>query len=393
MKEEKSKFFKGMVVGIVLAILLCTGILGVRQITQPAEGPTAAITQKKIKLIESLVDEHYLDEVDENTLTDDMLKGLMNGLGDNYAAYYTADEYKEIMNTTQGDYRGVGMIMQQYADTKEVLIVGVYEGTPAETAGIQAGDILEEVDDMICTENDLSVIAAAIKNGEGDTVHMKLRRDDKEYEVDVEKTEIEVPVVAGKMLDDNVGYIQIAQFTGLTSEQFAEYYKQLTDEGMTSLIVDLRNNPGGLLDSVVDTLRQILPEGMIVYTQTKDGTKKEYTCDGETPIRIPLVVLVNENSASASEIFAGAVHDHEIATLVGTKTFGKGIVQQTFPFTDGSAIKMTIAKYYTPNGVCIHGEGITPDVEIELPDDATEDVQLNKAIEVAEEKVSGATAK
>lgn len=390
MKEENSRFFKGMFLGVLLAILVCAGVLGVRQVTQSKEGPTAAITQKKIRLIESLVDEHYLDEVNENTLTDDMLKGLMNGLGDDYAAYYTADEYKEIMNTTQGDYRGVGMIMQQYADTKEVLIVGVYEGTPAETAGIKAGDILEEVDDMICTENDLTVIAAAIKNGERDTVHMKLRRDEEEYEVDVEKAEIEVPVVAGKLLDDNVGYIQIAQFTGLTSDQFAEYYKQLTDEGMTSLIVDLRNNPGGLLDSVVDTLRQILPEGMIVYTQTKDGTKKEYTCDGETPISIPMVVLVNENSASASEIFAGAVHDHEIATLVGTKTFGKGIVQQTFPFTDGSAIKMTIAKYYTPNGVCIHGEGITPDVEIELPKDATEDVQLNKAIEVAKEKTNGA---
>ncbi len=392
MKEENSRFFKGMVTGIVLAILICAGILGVRQITQSKEGPTAAITQKKIKLIESLVDEHYLDEVDENTLTDDMLKGLMNGLGDDYAAYYTADEYKEIMNTTQGDYRGVGMIMQQYADTKEVLIVGVYEGTPAETAGIKAGDILEEVDDMVCTENDLNVIAAAIKNGSGDTVHMKLRRDEEEYEVDVEKAEIEVPVVGGKLLDDQIGYIQITQFTGLTSDQFAEQYKELTDQGMKALIVDLRNNPGGLLDSVVDTLRQILPEGMIVYTQTKDGTKKEYTCDGETPIEIPLTVLVNENSASASEIFAGAVHDHEIATLVGTKTFGKGIVQQTFPFTDGSAIKMTIAKYYTPNGVCIHGEGITPDVEVELPEDATEDVQLNKAIEVTKEKISGTQA-
>lgn len=393
MKEENSKFFKGLVVGLVIAILVCAGILGVRQVTQSGVAPTDAITQKKIRLIESLVDEHYLEEVDESKLTDDMLKGLMNGLDDDYAAYYTADEYKEIMNTTQGDYRGVGMIMQQYADTKEVLIVGVYEGTPAETAGIKAGDILEEVDDMVCTENDLNVIAAAIKNGEGDTVHMKLRRDDEEYEVDVEKTEIEVPVVGGKMLEDNIGYIQIAQFTSLTSDQFAEYYKQLTDEGMTSLIVDLRNNPGGLLDSVVDTLRQILPEGMIVYTQTKDGTKKEYTCEGETPISIPLVVLVNENSASASEIFAGAVHDHEIATLVGAKTFGKGIVQQTFPFTDGSAIKMTIAKYYTPNGVCIHGEGITPDVEVEFPDDATEDVQLNRAVELAKEKASGATAK
>lgn len=390
MKEENSKFFKGLVVGLVIAILVCAGILGVRQVTQSGVAPTDAITQKKIKLIESLVDEHYLEEVDQSRLTDDMLKGLMNGLDDDYAAYYTADEYKEIMNTTQGDYRGVGMIMQQYADTKEVLIVGVYEGTPAETAGIKAGDILEEVDDMVCTENDLNVIAAAIKNGEGDTVHMKLRREDEEYEVDVEKAEIEVPVVGGKMLEDNIGYIQIAQFTSLTSDQFAEYYKQLTDEGMTSLIVDLRNNPGGLLDSVVDTLRQILPEGMIVYTQTKDGTKKEYTCDGETPISIPLVVLVNENSASASEIFAGAVHDHEIATLVGTRTFGKGIVQQTFPFTDGSAIKMTIAYYYTPNGVCIHGEGITPDVEVELPKDATEDVQLDKAIEVAKEKVNNA---
>lgn len=392
MKEENSRFFKGMFTGVLLAILVCAGVLGVRQITQSKEGPTAAITQKKIKLIESLVDEHYLDEVDENTLTDDMLKGLMNGLGDDYAAYYTADEYKEIMNTTQGDYRGVGMIMQQYADTKEVLIVGVYEGTPAETAGIKAGDILEEVDDMVCTENDLNVIAAAIKNGSGDTVHMKLRRDEEEYEVDVEKAEIEVPVVGGKMLDDQIGYIQITQFTGLTSDQFAEQYRELTDQGMKALIVDLRNNPGGLLDSVVDTLRQILPEGMIVYTQTKDGTKKEYTCDGETPIEIPLTVLVNENSASASEIFAGAVHDHEIATLVGTKTFGKGIVQQTFPFTDGSAIKMTIAKYYTPNGVCIHGEGITPDVEVELPEDATEDVQLNKAIEVTKEKISGTQA-
>ena len=392
MEQKKGGFLKGLVLGIVLAAVVVVGVTYVQRMNQGDITPTSELTKKKIELIEGLIDENYLDEVDQTKMTDEMLKGLMNGLGDDYAAYYTADEYKEIMNSTQGDYRGVGMIMQQYADTKEVLIVGVYEGTPAETAGIKAGDILEEVDDMVCTENDLNVIAAAIKNGEGDTVHMKLRRDKEEYEVDVEKAEIEVPVVAGKMLDDQIGYIQIAQFTGLTSDQFAEQYKELTDQGMKALIVDLRNNPGGLLDSVVDTLRQILPEGMIVYTQTKDGTKKEYTCDGETPIEIPLTVLVNENSASASEIFAGAVHDHEIATLVGTKTFGKGIVQQTFPFTDGSAIKMTIAKYYTPNGVCIHGEGISPDVEVELPEDATEDVQLNRAIEVAKEKISDTQA-
>ena len=327
MEQKKGGFLKGLVLGIVLAAVVVVGVTYVQRMNQGDITPTSELTKKKIELIEGLIDENYLDEVDQTKMTDEMLKGLMNGL-----------------------------------------------------------------DDMVCTENDLNVIAAAIKNGEGDTVHMKLRRDKEEYEVDVEKAEIEVPVVAGKMLDDQIGYIQIAQFTGLTSDQFAEQYKELTDQGMKALIVDLRNNPGGLLDSVVDTLRQILPEGMIVYTQTKDGTKKEYTCDGETPIEIPLTVLVNENSASASEIFAGAVHDHEIATLVGTKTFGKGIVQQTFPFTDGSAIKMTIAKYYTPNGVCIHGEGISPDVEVELPEDATEDVQLNKAIEVTKEKISGTQA-
>ena len=240
---------------------------------------------------------------------------------------------------------------------------------------------------MICQENPLDMVAAAIKNGEADQVHMILKRDGETYEVDVTKEEIQVPVVAGEMLDDQIGYIQIAQFTGLTSEQFEKYYQELREQNMKGLIVDLRNNPGGLLDAVVDTLRQILPEGLVVYMQTKDGTKTEYTCDGDTPIDIPMVVLVNEYSASASEIFAGAVHDYGIGTLVGNTTYGKGIVQKTFPFSDGSAVKMTIAYYYTPNGTCIHGEGIDPDVKVELPQDAEADVQLEKALEIIKEKL------
>lgn len=387
MEKKRTGFLRGLVLGIVLAVAVVAVADRIKVYMQSGDAPTDEKTQQKIELIEGLIEENYLEDVDQESMTEGMLKGLISGLGDTYADYYTTKEYREILNSTQGDYRGVGMIMQQYEDTKEVLIVGVYEDTPADRAGIRAGDILVQVDDMVCTENDLDVVAAAIKNGEADQVHMILRRDGEKYEVDVTKEEIQVPVVAGEMLEDGIGYIQIAQFTGLASDQFAEYYQQLWEQDMKALIVDLRNNPGGLLDAVVDTLRQILPEGLVVYMQTKDGTKTEYTCDGETPIDIPLVVLVNENSASASEIFAGAVHDYGVGTLVGTRTYGKGIVQKTFPFTDGSAIKMTIAYYYTPDGTCIHGEGIEPDVGIELPEDATEDVQLKKAQEILKEQL------
>lgn len=386
-EKRKGGFVKGLLAGIVLTVAVAAAVGGIRTVVQKGDTPTDESTQQKIRLIEKVISENYLEEMDEAEMTKGMLKGLVSGIGDTYADYYTADEYKEIMRSTQGDYRGVGMIMQQYEDTKEVVIVGVYENTPADRAGIKAGDILVQVDDMICQENPLEMVAAAIKNGEADQVHMILKRDGETYEVDVPKEEIKVPVVAGEMLADGIGYIQIAQFTGLTSEQFEKYYQELREQNMKGLIVDLRNNPGGLLDAVVDTLRQILPEGLIVYMQTKDGTKTEYSCDGESPVDIPLVVLVNEYSASASEIFAGAVRDYGIGTLVGTTTYGKGIVQKTFPFSDGSAVKMTIAYYYTPKGICIHGEGIEPDVQVELPRDAESDVQLEKALEIIREKL------
>ena len=277
--------------------------------------------------------------------------------------------------------------MQQSEETNEVLVVGVYKDTPADKAGIKAGDMLIQVDDILCKETALERVAAAIKTGEADTVHLILERDSESYEVDVTKEDIQVPVVGSEMLEEQIGYIQITQFTGLTPQQCAEHYEDLKKQQMKALIIDLRNNPGGLVDSAVDTLRQILPEGLVVYMQTKDGTKTEYSCDGETPIDIPMVVLVNEYSASASEIFAGAVHDYGVGTLVGTTTYGKGIVQKTFPFTDGSAVKMTIAYYYTPSGTCIHGEGIEPDVKVELPQDAQSDLQLEKALEVLKKQL------
>lgn len=387
--EEKRKtgFVKGLVLGIALTVVVTVAAGRVRIFTQTGTAPTDERTQQKIRLIEDLIDKNYLEDVDEASMTDSMLKGLLQGIGDDYADYYSKDEYKEILSSTQGDYRGIGIIMQQSEETNEVLVVGVYKDTPADKAGIKAGDMLIQVDDILCKETALERVAAAIKTGEADTVHLILERDSESYEVDVTKEDIQVPVVGSEMLEEQIGYIQITQFTGLTPQQFAEHYEDLKKQQMKALIIDLRNNPGGLVDSAVDTLCQILPEGLVVYMQTKDGTKTEYSCDGETPIDIPMVVLVNEYSASASEIFAGAVHDYGVGTLVGTTTYGKGIVQKTFPFTDGSAVKMTIAYYYTPSGTCIHGEGIEPDVKVELPQDAQSDLQLEKALEVLKKQL------
>lgn len=385
-EKRKTGFVKGLVLGIALTAVVTVAAGRVRIFTQTGTAPTDERTQQKIRLIEDLIDKNYLEDVDEASMTDSMLKGLLQGIGDDYADYYTKDEYKEILSSTQGDYRGIGIIMQQSEETNEVLVVGVYKDTPADKAGIKAGDMLIQVDDILCKETALERVAAAIKTGEADTVHLILERDSESYEVDVTKEDIQVPVVGSEMLEEQIGYIQITQFTGLTPQQFAEHYEDLKKQQMKALIIDLRNNPGGLVDSAVDTLCQILPEGLVVYMQTKDGTKTEYSCDGETPIDIPMVVLVNEYSASASEIFAGAVHDYGVGTLVGTTTYGKGIVQKTFPFTDGSAVKMTIAYYYTPSGTCIHGEGIEPDVKVELPQDAQSDLQLEKALEVLKDQ-------
>ena len=386
-EKRKTGFVKGLVLGIALTAVVTVAAGRVRIFTQTGTAPTDERTQQKIRLIEDLIDKNYLEDVDETSMTDSMLKGLLQGIGDDYADYYTKDEYKEILSSTQGDYRGIGIIMQQSEETNEVLVVGVYKDTPADKAGIKAGDMLIQVDDILCKETALERVAAAIKTGEADTVHLILERDSESYEVDVTKEDIQVPVVGSEMLEEQIGYIQITQFTGLTPQQFAEHYEDLKKQQMKALIIDLRNNPGGLVDSAVDTLCQILPEGLVVYMQTKDGTKTEYSCDGETPIDIPRVVRVNEYSASASEIFAGAVHDYGVGTLVGTTTYGKGIVQKTFPFTDGSAVKMTIAYYYTPSGTCIHGEGIEPDVKVELPQDAQSDLQLEKALEVLKKQL------
>lgn len=387
-KEKRGIHWKSFAGGAVCAVLLLAAAAAALWFT--GDGPDSLKSAAKVAGISQIIDSVYMGEIDEQKLEDSMYAGLMAGLEDPYSRYYSREECEEEDRSNAGEYEGLGVVLGQMKDTGEVVIVQCYDGGSAAEAGVQAGDILYAVDGESVEGKELSEISDAIQEKEEKDVVLTLGRsqaDGSEQRMDITVTKgpVEMNYVSGEMLGDGIGYLAITQFTGVTSEQFQETYQSLKDQGMERLIIDLRDNPGGLLDAVCETLRQILPEGMIVYMEDKAGNREEYTCDGETPIDIPLVVLVNENSASASEIFAGAVKDHGVGTLVGTTTFGKGIVQTYYRLGDGSEIKLTTAKYFTPNGNNIHGTGIEPDVQVEASEDAETDAQLEKAVEVVKE--------
>lgn len=413
MTEKMKTWIKGFAGGVVACVVIgsvgyfgCFGsfpLIGDQALSLKDLGKAAKIAK--------LVDTYYLDYKDEEedsqcTMEDGMYSGLVASLQDPYSGYYSTSDYKQLQESIQGAYTGVGLTMAKDPDSGAVSVVDLAAGGPAEQAGIRKGDILTAVDGEDITEKELSEISKIIREENKKQVVLTVERDGTTTDFTVSLEKVEVTVVKSRMLDDSLGYIQITEFTDGTSEQFRKAYEELNSQGMKGLLIDLRENPGGLLNAVCDTLEQILPKGMIVYTEDKSGHRTEHTCKGETPIEIPLVVLVNENSASAAEIFSGAVKDHDVGTLVGTTTFGKGIVQETFSLGDGSAVKLTTSKYYTPNGVNIQGTGITPDVEAEWPEDADEftspaqfnelpqeewekkDVQMEKAREVLSEKVA-----
>ena len=292
---------------------------------------------------------------------------------------------------------GIGILMEKNKEGG-VKIVECYEGGPGEKAGLEEGDIISAIDGEDITEDEVSDVADIVRNSDKDSVVLTVHREGAEdaMEITVPVTDVELPSVFHEMLDSKIGYIRITQFTGVTGEQYQEAFDDLQKQGMEKMIVDLRDNPGGLLDSVCDVLRKILPEGLIVYTEDKDGNREEEKCDGKNELRIPLAVLVNESSASASEIFAGAVQDYGIGTIIGTTTYGKGVVQSIRQLSDGSAIKLTVANYYTPKGNNINKTGIKPDIEVSLDtsllnknkDEIThdEDNQLQEAIKAVEKE-------
>lgn len=350
---------------------------------------------KKVKGIEALIDQYYLEETDHEAMESYLYKGLVAGLGDPYSGYYTPEELKSVNESTEGEYRGIGVVMQQDVTTGEVTATRCYEGAPGAEAGMLPGDIIYKVNGETTADKELSEVVKSIKSSDSETVNLEIIREgnSEHLNLDIQLRPVEIPMIAYEMLEDHIGYIQIYEFAEVTAPQYLAAYEELENQGMERLIVDLRNNPGGLLTSVCSVLDHILPEGLVVYTEDKYGDRKEYTCDGKNELQIPLAVLVNGNSASASEIFAGAVQDYGIGKLVGTTTYGKGIVQQIIPLKDGSAVKLTISKYYTPKGRSIHETGLEPDVEIDLEEslkqkvtvEKNEDNQLQKAIEVLQE--------
>lgn len=389
---KHKEYTAGVLTGVLVVALAVGGVKFVQQRQYNGVLSDSSHVQK-IEYLEKMIDQEYLGEVDNAEMAEGIYAGLVYGLGDVYSRYYTADEYAQETASTDGAYAGIGVSIQKNKNGG-VQIAECYEGGPGAEAGLQTGDVITAINDTDVTDMELSDVVSLIRENKDNTIVLTVFRENEEKsrEISVDVTDVELPSVFGEMLDKKTGYIQITQFTGVTPQQYKDMFVELKDKGMERLVIDLRDNPGGLLTSVCDILREILPEGLIVYTEDKYGNREEENCDGKHQLDMPLAVLVNENSASASEIFAGAVQDHEVGTIVGITTYGKGVVQELRQLSDGSAVKLTVSNYYTPNGNSINKVGIKPDVEVKLAsellnkDEITheEDNQLQKALDVIE---------
>lgn len=396
---KRKDFWKGFGAALVLVIVvsvvwkpICRSIpwqILPFQIGMSREG--------KVDVIQSYLDKYYVDELDEAQVEEMLYAGMMAGVGDRYTYYLTKENLSQYMENTNGNFDGIGI--EVYGTQEgEVVVSSVMAGQPAEAAGMKAGDVIIGVDGEDMRGKLLSDVAAKIRGKEGTEVTVQvLRRSTGEtLEFTIERTTVVVESVSCRMLEDDIGYISISGFKENTYPQFREALEELQKDGMEGLMLDLRDNPGGLVRSVYEIGEELLPEGTMVYTLDKNEKRNDLKCDGKY-LDIPLVVLVNGNSASASEIFAGAVKDLERGTLIGTQTFGKGLVQRLFTLPDGSGLNITIQKYYTPKGTSIHGVGIEPDEVVELSEEYRNtalrnipegaDTQLQRGIEVLKNKI------
>ena len=355
MKNRKS-FLKGALCG-ALAMLLAAGLVSCGLKVNSGSSDITSKTEDKISELQNLVKKHYMGDVKEKNLEDGIYKGYINGLNDPYSVYYNKKETKELYESTGGEYSGIGAVMSQNTETGVITLVQIYKDSPAEKAGLKDNDILYKVEGKEVTGKDLSKVVSKIKGEKGTTVELTVLRGENAKEVTVTATRdtVQAQTIEYKLMDDKIGYIRVSEFDTVTYDQYEE----------------------ALLDLM-------LPKGLIVYTEDKDGKKTKMKSDEEHQFTKPLAVLVNGNSASASEIYSGAIQDYGIGKIVGTQTYGKGVVQQIFDLDDGTAVKLTIAEYFTPKGRSINGKGITPDVKIKYQSDEENpdaDNQLEKAVE------------
>ncbi len=388
MNKKKSRFAAGFVLGMAAMSVVVCGIAGGIYLAK-WDRKNSAVNQKteyKMELLETLMNSYYLKDVDRQDIENGIYKGMVAGLGDPYSAYYTAEEYRTLTESNSGTYCGIGAYVSQDSKTGVITVVSVIQNTPAQRAGLQSQDIIFKVGDEEVTGIDLNTVVSKIKGDNDTEIQITICRDGQFQTISVQRGTITVPTIEYRMIDETnkTGYILISEFNETTCKQFIAAVEDLKEQGMKSVIFDVRNNPGGLYKAVCDTLDYILPEGTLVYTEDKYGHQEKMTSD-EKSLDMPIVVLQNQNSASASEIFSGAIQDFGAGTIVGETSFGKGIVQNIIPLSDGSAIKLTIQNYFTPSGKNIHGKGIVPDIPVE--DNAQ--TQSDEVLEKAESLLNG----
>ena len=426
-KKSHNSFGKGMFVGIFSTIILLaviiavsTGMMMVNSSSgtgnENTEGFHLSRIMQKSQYIQSIIEKYFYFDEDFDAVEQGMYNGLVDGLGDPYAAYYTKEELDSVMEETEGVYCGIGAAVSQNLKTGVITILRVYEGSPAEEAGLMAGDILYKVDGIEATGQDLDLLVSQhVRGEEGTSVEIEVYRQSIDEYVTATpiRRQVETPTVEHEMIEEEIGYVLVTSFENITDKQFRAAIEDLESQGMKRLLIDLRNNPGGTLDAAIGMMSYVLPDGLLFYDEDKNGNgtkfvsedgivwKISYTSENDETSKqefledtheldIPMVVLVNENSASAAEAFTSALRDFDWASVVGTTTFGKGIVQTLIPLGDGSAVKLTTSHYFTKSGYDIHKQGLTPDVEVELSEEVIkkgvftkeEDNQIQKALEV-----------
>lgn len=371
-------FLRGVIMGAAGCILVLLSVLTIAQYAgkinvaaglkwdENGMSKEAVEIKDKAEILSSYINRFYLNDIDYGKMGDIIYKAMVSGLDDKYAAYYTKDEYKDISEKTKGEFCGIGAYISQGKNDNSLKVAGVVKGGPAEKAGIKKGDIIVEVDGENIQGKDSSYAVSKMKGKKGTNVSISVMRkgNKKPITFNIKREVIHDNTVSYKMLDNNIGYISVSAFETVTKKQFKSAVDCLEKKNEKGLIIDLRDNGGGLLDTALDMLDHILPKKLVVYTKDKNGVAEEYYTKDDKEIKIPIVILVNGNSASASEVFCGALRDYGKAKLLGTKTFGKGIVQSSFAFRDGTGLKFTTSKYYTPKGINIHGTGFEPDIKV-----------------------------
>ncbi|MCI6497304.1 S41 family peptidase [Lachnospiraceae bacterium HCP1S3_C3] len=401
-KSDKG-YLKGLITGLLFAVVVVVvfavaWVLRLNKYVLNYYGLSLSeVKSKQVKLnsddfdtkmnkLASYIETFYLDDVSEEDMAEGAFKGVVAALGDPYSEYYTEEEYESLMESTSGEYNGIGVSISQKEENGEITIATVFDDTPAKEAGIQEDDVIVAVDGNDMTGKSSQDVVSMIKGKTDGTVTITVMRNGEKLDLQVEIRKVERPTVANHMMDGNIGYIKLSEFDGVSTSQFSEALNELKDQGMEKLVIDIRDNPGGRLDVVCDLLDLFVDKDkLIVYTKDKNGNKQEeYTRYDASVKDIPISIIVNGNSASAAEVFTGVMQDYGLAKIVGTQTFGKGIVQKILDMGDGSAVKLTVSKYYLPNDENIHGQGITPDYVIDADENTEEDVQLNKAVEVLE---------